>query len=303
MKTIEEQYKDLLEELLYRGVSKSDRTGTGTKSVFGRQIRHNMADGFPLLTTKKMAWKSMVTELFWFLRGGTNIKYLVENGCHIWNGDAMKNYEKHNGEIDWGPFITKEEAFIDCILNKEGFAEKWGELGPIYGKQWRHWFQYDRSVNGIYVDQIKELINGLKKDPNGRRHIVSAWNVGDLQHMALPPCHYGFQCYLADGKLSLMWNQRSVDTFLGLPFNIASYATLLELIAIEIGAEPGELIGNLGDVHLYLNHLEQAKEQISREPYILPTIEFSDIEILKGDFQYKINDYLSHPSIKAPLSN
>jgi len=147
------------------------------------------------------------------------------------------------------------------------------------------------------------LINGLKKDPNGRRHIVSAWNVGDLQHMALPPCHYGFQCYLADGKLSLMWNQRSVDTFLGLPFNIASYATLLELIAIEIGAEPGELIGNLGDVHLYLNHLEQAKEQISREPYILPTIEFSDIEILKGDFQYKINDYLSHPSIKAPLSN
>jgi len=303
MNLLDQQYQELLQDILDNGVKKSDRTGTGTLSVFGRQIRHNMADGFPLLTTKKMAVKTMMTELKWFLKGDTNIKYLVENNCHIWNGDAMKNYEKHNGEIDWGPFVTKEEAFVDSILNIPGFAEQWGELGPIYGKQWRHWFQYDRSVNGIYVDQIKELINGLKKDPNGRRHIVSAWNVGDLQHMALPPCHYGFQCYLADGKLSLMWNQRSVDTFLGLPFNIASYATLLELIAIEIGAEPGELIGNLGDVHLYLNHLEQAKEQISREPYILPTIEFSDIEILKGDFQYKINDYLSHPSIKAPLSN
>lgn len=303
MNLLDQQYQELLQDILDNGVKKSDRTGTGTLSVFGRQIRHNMADGFPLLTTKKMAVKTMMTELKWFLKGDTNIKYLVENNCHIWNGDAMKNYEKHNGEIDWGPFVTKEEAFVDSILNIPGFAEQWGELGPIYGKQWRHWFQYDRSVNGIYVDQIKELINGLKKDPNGRRHIVSAWNVGDLQHMALPPCHYGFQCYLADGKLSLMWNQRSVDTFLGLPFNIASYATLLELIAIEIGAEPGELIGNLGDVHLYSNHLEQAKEQISREPYILPTIEFSDIEILKGDFQYKINDYLSHPSIKAPLSN
>jgi thymidylate synthase len=303
MNLLDQQYQELLQDILDNGIKKSDRTGTGTLSVFGRQIRHNMADGFPLLTTKKMAVKTMMTELKWFLKGDTNIKYLVENNCHIWNGDAMKNYEKHNGEIDWGPFVTKEEAFVDSILNIPGFAEQWGELGPIYGKQWRHWFQYDRSVNGIYVDQIKELINGLKKDPNGRRHIVSAWNVGDLQHMALPPCHYGFQCYLADGKLSLMWNQRSVDTFLGLPFNIASYATLLELIAIEIGAEPGELIGNLGDVHLYLNHLEQAKEQISREPYILPTIEFSDIEILKGDFQYKINDYLSHPSIKAPLSN
>ena len=303
MNLLDQQYQELLQDILDNGIKKSDRTGTGTLSVFGRQIRHNMADGFPLLTTKKMAVKTMMTELKWFLKGDTNIKYLVENNCHIWNGDAMKNYEKHNGEIDWGPFVTKEEAFVDSILNIPGFAEQWGELGPIYGKQWRRWFQYDRSVNGIYVDQIKELINGLKKDPNGRRHIVSAWNVGDLQHMALPPCHYGFQCYLADGKLSLMWNQRSVDTFLGLPFNIASYATLLELIAIEIGAEPGELIGNLGDVHLYLNHLEQAKEQISREPYILPTIEFSDIEILKGDFQYKINDYLSHPSIKAPLSN
>ena len=303
MNLLDQQYQELLQDILDNGIKKSDRTGTGTLSVFGRQIRHNMADGFPLLTTKKMAVKTMMTELKWFLKGDTNIKYLVENNCHIWNGDAMKNYEKHNGEIDWGPFVTKEEAFVDSILNIPGFAEQWGELGPIYGKQWRRWFQYDRSVNGIYVDQIKELINGLKKDPNGRRHIVSAWNVGDLQHMALPPCHYGFQCYLADGKLSLMWNQRSVDTFLGLPFNIASYATLLELIAIEIGAKPGELIGNLGDVHLYSNHLEQAKEQISREPYILPTIEFSDIEILKGDFQYKINDYLSHPSIKAPLSN
>ena len=303
MNLLDQQYQELLQDILDNGVKKSDRTGTGTLSVFGRQIRHNMADGFPLLTTKKMAVKTMMTELKWFLKGDTNIKFLVENGCNIWNGDAYKNYRNKFEPAPYQFTPDTMEEFINKIKTDDEFAREWGELGPIYGKQWRRWFQYDRSVNGIYVDQIKELINGLKKDPNGRRHIVSAWNVGDLQHMALPPCHYGFQCYLADGKLSLMWNQRSVDTFLGLPFNIASYATLLELIAIEIGAEPGELIGNLGDVHLYLNHLEQAKEQISREPYILPTIEFSDIEILKGDFQYKINDYLSHPSIKAPLSN
>ena len=303
MNLLDQQYQELLQDILDNGVKKSDRTGTGTLSVFGRQIRHNMADGFPLLTTKKMAVKTMMTELKWFLKGDTNIKFLVENGCNIWNGDAYKNYRNKFEPAPYQFTPDTMEEFINKIKTDDEFAREWGELGPIYGKQWRHWFQYDRSVNGIYVDQIKELINGLKKDPNGRRHIVSAWNVGDLQHMALPPCHYGFQCYLADGKLSLMWNQRSVDTFLGLPFNIASYATLLELIAIEIGAKPGELIGNLGDVHLYSNHLEQAKEQISREPYILPTIEFSDIEILKGDFQYKINDYLSHPSIKAPLSN
>ena len=303
MGNIDKQYQRLLSDIIDNGIDKKDRTGTGTISVFGRQIRHNMSEGFPLLTTKKMAVKTMMTELKWFLKGDANIKYLVDNNCHIWDGDAYKNYRNKFEPAPYQFTPDTMEEFINKIKTDDEFAREWGELGPIYGKQWRHWFQYDRSVNGIYVDQIKELINGLKKDPNGRRHIVSAWNVGDLQHMALPPCHYGFQCYLADGKLSLMWNQRSVDTFLGLPFNIASYATLLELIAIEIGAEPGELIGNLGDVHLYLNHLEQAKEQISREPYILPTIEFSDIEILKGDFQYKINDYLSHPSIKAPLSN
>jgi thymidylate synthase len=312
MNNLDYQYQELIRKILTVGTKRMDRTGTGTISIFGAQLRHDMSEGFPLLTTKKMAVKSMMTELKWFLKGDTNIKYLIENNCHIWNGDAMKNYEKKNGEIDWGHFITKEEVFVDSILNTSGFAEQWGELGPIYGNQWRKWKTF-RSTNPNankvgtdsveYVDQIKELIHGLKTNPYGRRHMVSAWNVGQLDQMVLPPCHYGFQCYIADGKLSLMWNQRSVDTFLGLPFNLASYGTLLELLAIEVGAEPGELICNLGDVHLYSNHIEQAEELISREPYQLPTIQFKDIDILAGEWEYEIKDYQSHPAIKAPLSN
>ena len=264
MNRLDEQYRGILAELLYNGKEKGDRTGTGTLSKFGMQIRHKMSDGFPLLTTKKMAVKTMVTELKWFLKGDTNIKYLQDNNCKIWDGDYKKS-----GRTD-------------------------GELGPIYGKQWRNW-----SGN----DQIANLITELKTNPNSRRLMVSAWNVDELDQMTLPPCHYGFQCYVVDGKLSLMWNQRSVDTFLGLPFNISSYGMLLLLLCEETNLEPGELIGNLGDTHLYLNHIEQAKEQISRDGFDLPTIKLSDVDILNGEFDYELSNYKFHPSIKAPLSN
>ena len=302
MNKLDEDYKGLLGSCLYGGIEKQDRTGTGTLSVFGRQIRHNMEDGFPLLTTKKMAIKTLVTELKWFLKGDTNIKYLVDNGCNIWNGDAYKKYAEQFVPGWHGPRYTQEQ-FIELIKTNDAFSKDWGGLGPIYGKQWRHWFQYNRSVDPVYNDQIKTLIDQLKTNPDSRRLMVSAWNVGELKEMTLPPCHYGFQCYVADGKLSLMWNQRSVDTFLGLPFNIASYGLLLLLLCKETGYKPGELIGNLGDVHLYSNHLEQAKEQITRDPYDLPTIKLSNVDILNGEFDYEISNYKCHPSIKAPLSN
>ena len=375
---LDEQYIDLLKDIIDNGVEKKDRTGTGTISVFGRQIRHKMSEGYPLITTKKMAFKTMVTELLWFLRGDTNIKYLVDNGCHIWTGDAIKNYEKHNGEIDWGPYTTKEEAFTEKIKTDDEFAKKWGELGPIYGKQWRSWGRknvtnYDlkdvkgsdqhRVIKAIEngedvtkygvkieyqnnsIDQIQNLINDLKTNPDSRRLMVSAWNVGELDQMVLPPCHYGFQVYTRELNLderieilrsitdpfnfhsdyfhehldyyniprraiSLMWNQRSVDTFLGLPFNIASYGLLLEIIAKEVNMIPDELIGNLGDVHLYSNHIEQAKEQIGREPMKLPLIslDYKNGEYNKGLTDLTLEDiilmnYKSHPSIKAHLSN
>ena len=312
MNTLDTQYQELLKEILEKGSNRPDRTGTGTLSIFGKQIRHDMSQGFPLLTTKKMAVKTMMTELKWFLKGDTNIKYLVDNNCNIWNGDAYKNYEKYAMANSYGTDILSMKEFIDEIKTNDEFATKWGELGPIYGKQWRRWktFRSDfpnRIKKGSdsveYVDQIADLIRGLKENPYGRRHIVSAWNPGDMPLMALPPCHYGFQCYINDGKLSLMWNQRSVDTFLGLPFNLASYGTLLELLAIEIGAEPGELICNLGDVHLYKNHLDQASEQILREPYQLPTLQLSNVETTTGEWDWEFENYESHPSIKAPLSN
>lgn len=319
MNRIEEQYRGLLGTLLENSIEKEDRTGTGTLSVFGRQIRHDMKDGFPLLTTKRMAVKTMMTELKWFLKGDTNIKYLVDNGCNIWNGDAYKNYEKYSRANSYGVDFLSMEEFIEEIKTDDLFAAKWGELGPIYGAQWRHWtVRNDDSYDGeyVWVDQIKNLINDLKTNPDSRRLMVSAWNPGDLPEMALPPCHYGFQVYtrkttrqekiVNPGKyraISLMWNQRSVDTFLGLPFNIASYAALLCLIAKEVDMIPDQLIGNLGDVHLYKNHVDQAREQISREIYELPTVEFSNINLLEGEFDYEVNDYKFHPSIKAPLSN
>jgi thymidylate synthase len=356
MNNIDKQYQLLLKDIIDNGVKKEDRTATGTISVFGRQIRHKMSEGYPLLTTKKMAFKTMVVELLWFLRGDTNIKYLVDNGCHIWDGDAYKNYEKWFWDnippkADTSGKLTQEE-FINKIKTDDEFAKQWGELGPIYGAQWRKWSS-DNVVTGKYkleknlpegmvvlestkIDQIDNLINELKTNPDSRRLMVSAWNVGELDQMVLPPCHYGFQVYtrelskfersrwwgLPEGEhflddvldkhnipkraISLMWNQRSVDTFLGLPFNIASYGLLLEIIAREVNMIPDELIGNLGDVHLYSNHIEQAKEQISREPFDLPILK-TDAKMdgiccnVPDDFV--LEGYQSHPAIKAPLSN
>ena len=331
MNRLDEQYRGLLAEILYNGNKKSDRTGTGTISRFGHQFKHKMKDGFPLLTTKKMAIKSIITELKWFLKGDTNIKYLVDNGCSIWNGDAYKNFWRKNYTKYHANKLTPEE-FIEKIKTDDEFAEQWGELGPIYGKQWRNW------TKGIHeYDQIALLLEELKTNPDSRRLMVNAWNVGELYRMTLPPCHYGFQVYTRELNLderidwlnansntkssdwlsehldqmdvpkraiSLSWNQRSVDTFLGLPFNIASYAMLLSLIAHEVNMVPDELIGNLGDTHLYKNHIEQAKEQISREPFPhLPKLKLLNVDILNGEFDYKILHYHSHPTIKAPLSN
>jgi thymidylate synthase len=413
MNKLDKQYQSLLQDILDNGVEKKDRTGTGTISVFGRQISHKMSEGFPLLTTKKMAFKTIVTELLWFLRGDTNIKYLVDNNCHIWDGDAYKNYLKW---FDEQCKSFKDHGIVREPWTKEQYIEQiklgnvdadLSDLGPIYGKQWRSWavprmepkgFDFDaawkkhseiwsanygeecgpsfgsfcdsilinKNIGIAYgyhteIDQIANLINDLKTNPDSRRLIVSSWNVGELNQMILPPCHYGFQVYTRELSLderckiqidrldgmyspekdifikssidevklmtmdknniptraiSLMWNQRSVDIFLGLPFNLASYALLLEIIAKAVNMVPDELIGNLGDVHLYSNHLEQAKEQISREPYPLPTLKH-----LRNDDKYKllcefpllwdklkisdfeIENYQSHPTIKAPLSN
>jgi len=364
MNTLDKQYQDILLDILKNGVEKEDRTGTGTLSVFGKQFRHKMSDGFPLLTTKKMAWKTMVTELLWFLRGDTNIKYLVDNGCNIWNGDAYKAYcEKLEAHYNDGGDLASREEFIEMIKADEEFAEAWGELGPIYGKQWRDWIRKttrdEKIANpGVYtkkIDQIANLIEELKTNPDSRRLMVSAWNVGELNIMTLPPCHYGFQMYTRElsekerydiwfrnnyetgmeynfqannlpdfedsyyeptpkRAISLMWNQRSVDTFLGLPFNIASYGLLLEIIAKEVNMIPDELIGNLGDVHLYSNHLDQAREQCTRVPFELSELVINDefwnpddlfldqIEHIQSDDFY-IKKYQSHARIKAPLSN
>jgi thymidylate synthase len=431
MNNIEHDYLRLLKDILDNGVKKEDRTGTGTVSVFGRQIRHKMSEGFPLLTTKKMAWKTMVTELLWFLRGDTNIKFLVDNGCHIWDGDAYMNYlnnsrpNENDKDFHETRILISKEDFINKIKTDDEFAKQWGELGPIYGKQWRSWPTYSvretTFKTGIYtawrneVDQIANLINDLKTNPDSRRLMVNAWNVGELNQMVLPPCHYGFQVYTRELSLeerlciadkfnpliredcltkthhpdetedlklvyrhefldslgpnvvpqrraiSLMWNQRSVDTFLGLPFNIASYGLLLEIIAKMTNMVPDELIGNLGDTHLYSNHIEQAKEQIgrelsleerielaskdpvfdpgdfgvgeqvtdehcheicdsysvprkTREPFELPTLNMAKTNAFWNGFDvsllghldptdFTIENYQSHPSIKAPLSN
>jgi thymidylate synthase len=373
MNRLDKAYQDLLQDILENGTTKNDRTGTGTISLFGRQIRHKMSDGFPLLTTKKMAWKTMVTELLWFLRGYTNIKFLVDNDCHIWDGDCYQAYLKSRNKTQqeykekWGDEISNnpltQEEFINKIKTDDEFAKKWGDLGPVYGKQWRRWtkkkmyLSTDGSYENIYdeadqtvIDQISCLINELKTNPDSRRLIVSAWNVGEIDQMVLPPCHYSWQVYTKELSLderldlmrkrtrdgtvdydnrhhafldyhdipkraiSLMWNQRSVDTFLGLPFNIASYGLLLEIIAKEVNMVPDELIGNLGDVHLYTNHVEQAKEQIGRTSFELPTLKFNPIflanlehkgfdEAINGQINFELENYQSHPTIKAPLSN
>lgn len=290
---LDERYRALLAEVLHNGTDKDDRTGTGTLSRFGMTIRHRMEDGFPVLTTKKIPLKTVATELKWFLKGRTDLRYLLENNCHIWTGDAYKVYERvHHWDLEDPDYDIEE--FENQILVDDDFSRLWGNLGFIYGKQWRDW-------NGN--DQIKELINNLKNQPNSRRHIVSAWNVDDLIYMKLPPCHYAFQCYVADGKLSLMWQQRSADLFLGVPFNISSYGMLLLLLCKETGYEPGELIGNFGDIHLYKNHIEQAKEQINRKPYGLPKLSMLNVDLDQGEFNFVLDNYNYHPAIKAPLSN
>jgi thymidylate synthase len=385
MNTIDSKYQELLQDILDNGVEKDDRTGTGTISVFGRQIRHKMSQGFPLLTTKKMAWKVMVTELLWFLRGDTNIKFLLDYDCHIWDGDAYKKFLTEATSIKEGyesgdilgsqphieemfsnsdelTILTKEE-FTNKIKTDDEFAKKWGDLGPIYGKQWRQWqgwmqYKKDDGSNGfgsLWYDQILQLVHSLKTNPDSRRLMVSAWNVAELDQMVLPPCHYGFQVYTRElsederynlcaaqkskmtaiseedyvkyniptRAISLMFNMRSVDFPLGLPFNIASYALLLEIIAKEVNMVSDELIGNLGDCHIYKNQIDGVKEQLKRESFELPTIKiternwyqhekvkeqlgpktFKDIILSYRPDCFELIGYKSHPTIKMPLSN
>ena len=303
MNKLDIQYQKLLQDILDNGIEKKDRTGTGTLSIFGKQIRHDMKDGFPILTTKKVAWKQVASELLWFLTGQTNISFLLKHNNHIWDGDAYKRYERvWNYDLD-EPLPMKE--FIEKIKTDNEFSKVWGNLGPIYGKQWRKW----DSVGGR-IDQIDDLIKELKTNPDSRRLMVSAWNVGELDQMVLPPCHYGFQVWTREENgqryISLMWNQRSVDTFLGLPFNIASYGLLLHIIANEVNMIPDELIGNLGDTHLYLNHIEQAKEQIGRNSFELPQLKTEakmDGICCNVPDDFILEGYQYHPTIKAPLSN
>lgn len=301
------QYHDLLSTILSTGNDRGDRTGTGTRSCFGLQFRHNLEDGFPLLTTKKLPWKAIVVELLWFLRGDTNIRYLLENGVHIWSADAYRMYKRQTNtfhhHVGWEAATLEE--FEKGILNNPEFAAKWGDLGPIYGKQWREW----KGVHGGFehtTDQIKDVIESIRKDPEGRRHIVTAWNPTHLSEVALPACHCLFQFYVHDGRLSCHLYQRSADVFLGVPFNIASYALLTHIIGHHVGYKVGELIVSFGDVHIYNNHVEQVMEQLQRPLRPLPFLEIK-LNELAGIDEYVISDftlvgYNPHPAIQAPLS-
>jgi thymidylate synthase len=302
------QYLDLLQDIKDNGVIKSDRTGVGTKSVFGRQMRFDLSAGFPLITTKKVFLRGIIHELLWFLQGDSNIEYLVKNNVHIWDEWPFKAYLKatnqpipEQGSDEWRKKLSE---FTNNIANNREFAKKYGELGPVYGYQWRHW----PARNGSEIDQITEVIEAIKTSPDSRRLIVSAWNVADIQEMAkagLPPCHSLFQFYVSDGRLSCQLYQRSGDTFLGVPFNIASYALLTMMIAHVTGLKPGEFVHTLGDAHIYLNHLEQVGLQLSREPRPLPKMILNPE--IKSIFDFTINDftlegYDSHPGIKAPIA-
>ncbi|MBO7282824.1 MAG: thymidylate synthase [Alistipes sp.] len=294
------QYIDLLDKICREGVVRGDRTGTGTKGIFGYQMRFDLSEGFPLVTTKKLFLKGVIYELLWFLRGDTNIKYLVDNGVHIWDSDAFRYYNELC--IKHGVLPVDIDTFLSAVGVEspiEGY--RFGDLNNVYGYQWRSW----PTGDGGAIDQIKKVIETIKTNPNSRRMIVSAWNVADVDSMALPPCHTMFQFFVAEGRLSCQLYQRSGDTFLGVPFNIASYALLTMMIAKECGLEPGEFIHTLGDAHLYLNHQEQAEEQLSREPRKLPTMRLNPD--VKSVFDYKYEDftlegYEPHPAIKAPLS-
>ena len=342
MNKLDLDYQNLLKDILENGTKKRTRNGE-VMSLFGKQIRHKMSEGFPLLTSKKMYFKGILVELLWFLKGDTNIKYLLDNDCHIWDGDCYQSYVlSHNFIINQGIEILSQEEFIDRIKTNNEFSKEWGELGPLYGSQWRKW----GGNKGI--DQITNLINELKSNPDSRRLMVNAWNLSDLNKMTLPPCHYGFQVYTRElslyerinlfmrGKkverflekitikdlddsniptrsISLMWNQRSVDSPLGLPFNIASYGLLLEIIAKMVNMVPDELIGNLGDCHIYSNQIDGVKEQLTRDSFSLPKLIMSDkINFNEGIDEFLnscsvkdffIEGYQSHSKINIPLSN
>ena len=296
------QYLDLLNRIKNEGIVKSDRTGTGTRSVFGHQMRFNLAEGFPLLTTKKVFLKGIIHELLWFLAGDTNIKYLVDNGVHIWDNDAYRYYNELC--IRHGVLPVAMDTFLEAAQQRipspiEGYT--FGDLNHVYGYQWRSWPKPD----GSHIDQIRQVIDTIKHNPDSRRMIVSAWNVAEVEDMALPPCHVLFQFYVAEGSLSCQLYQRSADTFLGVPFNIASYALLTMMIAQECGLQPGEFIHTLGDTHLYLNHMEQVEEQLSREPKQLPTMRLNPEVKSVFDFRFEdfsLEGYDPHPAIKAPMS-
>ena len=298
------QYLDLLKLIKETGIKKEDRTGTGTISIFGHQMRFNLQDGFPLMTTKKVNLDSIIHELLWFIRGDTNIRYLVQNGVNIWNDWPFQSWLNETGQADKFTMHSKEwkemmKTFVETVIADEGFASQYGDLGPVYGKQWR-------DFEG--VDQLEQVIEDIKNSPDSRRLIVSAWNPKDIPVMirsGLPPCHTLFQFYVSNGRLSCQLYQRSADVFLGVPYNIASYALLTLMIAKVSGLEPGEFVHSFGDTHIYLNHLEQVNEQLSRDPHSLPQLKIKNNR--SSLFEFEINDfeltkYDPHPFISAPIA-
>lgn len=317
MSIVEEPYLQLIRDTLEKGHEKSDRTGTGTKSLFGYQMRFNLAEGFPLLTTKKVPFGLIKSELLWFLRGDTNIRFLLEHNNHIWDEWAFKNWvesdEYHGPDMtNFGlraqeddnfnkVYQDEKKKFCQKIVEDQEFANKFGNLGDVYGAQWRHW----QTRNGETIDQIKDVIETTKNNPDSRRMIVTAWNPEDVPLSALPPCHTLFQFYVNDGKLSCQLYQRSADVFLGVPFNIASYALLTHMIARETGLEVGEFVHTLGDAHIYLNHLDQVNEQLQRKPNDAPTLWLNPEKKNIMDFEMediKVKNYHSHSAIKAPVA-
>jgi thymidylate synthase len=289
------QYHELMDRVLREGIDKSDRTGTGTRSVFGHQMRFDLAEGFPMVTTKKLHLKSILHELIWFISGDTNIRYLCQNGVRIWDDWPFATYAK---SADYDGIDMKE--FAARIAADADFAAKWGDLGPVYGYQWRFW----PGPNGP-VDQLRDVLEGIRRNPDGRRHIVSAWNPGYIDQMALPPCHAFFQFYVADGKLSCQLYQRSADIFLGVPFNIASYALLIHMMAQDLGLGVGDFVHTLGDAHIYSNHMDQVRLQLSREPRALPTLKLNPSIKSLFDFRYEdveLVGYDPHPHIPAPVA-
>ena len=314
---MEQEYLALLERIMDEGVDRGDRTGTGTRSVFGHQMRFDLSKGFPLLTTKRVSFNLIKSELLWFLKGDTNIKYLLEHNNHIWDEWASKRYVE--SEDYRGPnmdnfgiravkdpkfnkiYLEELDRFNQRILDDDAFAEEYGTLGNVYGAQWRSWMGADGKV----VDQISRVIETIKTNPNSRRHIVTAWNPSEVDNMALPPCHTMFQFYVAEGKLSCQLYQRSADVFLGVPFNIASYSLLIHLIAHECGLEAGEFVHTLGDAHIYLNHFDQVKEQLSRDVRKFPNLVINKMKQSIFDFDMddiKVEDYHPHKRIKAPIA-